>query len=48
MSSRPTKHPKIVARSAMMAVMNPMPTREIMKHNQPPKIVGGGIKENST
>lgn len=46
--SRPTKHPKIVAKSPMTAVRMPIIPRAIQKANQPPNHVQGGHMANIT
>ena len=49
-SSRPTRQPKMEARSPMMAVRPPMKARATKKQIQPPELrnEGGGIHANIT
>jgi hypothetical protein len=47
-SSSPTKHPKILARSPIKAVRRPIIAREDPKQSQPPKRLAGGIMEKMT
>ena len=44
LSLRPTRHPKMPARSPTMAVKRPIIPRETKKQGQPPPIPAGGIK----
>ena len=44
--SKPTKHPKIVARSPTMAVKTPIIPRATKKDNHPPQMLGGGQQAN--
>lgn len=43
-SLRPMRQPNMEARSPMIAVNTPIKTKDTMKHNHPPQIVGGGTK----
>ena len=45
---RSIKHPKIPARSPMIAVIKPITAREIRNVGHPPRYLHGGIKANST
>ena len=44
LSLRPTRHPKMPAKSPTMAVKSPIIPRETKKQGQPPPIPAGGIK----
>lgn len=45
---RPIKHPNMLARSDIKAVMRPINTREPTKVRYPPATEGGGMKANRT
>ena len=36
------------AKSPMIAVSRPVKPKDTKKHNQPPKMLGGGTRENTT
>ena len=44
LSFKPTRHPKIVAKSPTMAVRHPIATRDTKKDNHPPQRLVGGMK----
>ena len=44
LSLRPTKQPKMLARSPTMAVKTPIIPKDTKKHGQPPAKPAGGIK----
>ena len=43
---RPTRQPKILARSPTTMTRRPIMMRETVKQSQPPAIPGGGIRAN--
>lgn len=46
--SRPTRHPKMLARSDIRAVIKPINISDPINVRQPPAMDGGGMKANKT